>query len=96
MIRAVGVILQNLLEHRHQIADIDLMTGVFLCNLHLQHLVGLPKASHQRVNRLTNLKIHRAVLDLKDHVVVIIGEAKFRLRYRLIPYAAKISDIAAI
>ena len=49
------------------------MTGVLLCNLHLQHLIGLPEASHQRVNRLTDLEVHRTVLDLKNHVVVIIA-----------------------
>ncbi len=73
MIGAIGMILQHLLEHRHQVAHINLMSGIFLRDLHLQHLVGPAKTAHQRMNRLTDLEIHRPVFNLKDDIVMIIS-----------------------
>ena len=48
------------------------MTCVFLSNLNLQHLISFGKSSKQWRNRLSDLEIHRSVLDLKDYVVVVL------------------------
>ena len=49
------------------------MSRIFLCDLNLQHLVGLPQAAEKRRNRLPDLEIHRAVLDLKDDIIMVIA-----------------------
>ncbi|MNC46888.1 hypothetical protein D3C75_959210 [compost metagenome] len=47
-----------------------LLPGIFLGNLHLQHLVGGLKSPEQRGNRLPYLEIHGTVLDLQNHIVM--------------------------
>ena len=47
------------------------MSCVFLSNLHLKHLVCMQKASKKRINGFTDLKIHRAVFDLQNNVVMV-------------------------
>ena len=49
------------------------MSCVFLSNLNLQHLIGLGKTADKRRDRLSDLEIHWAVLDLQDYIVMILS-----------------------
>ena len=64
------MIVQHFFPHGNHIADVDLMPGIFLRNLHFQHHIGLFQPTEQGRNRFAYLKIHGSVFDLEDHIVI--------------------------
>ena len=75
-----------------------LLSGVFLCDLNLQHLVGMHQAAEQRVHRLTHLEVHGTVFDLQDDIVQeasverheIIVAGTCAIRFRVTPVLAAV------
>ncbi len=62
------VSIQRDLPHRNQKDHVALLAGVLLGDLQFNGLVGVPKRGEEWRDRLANLKVDRAVLDLDDHV----------------------------
>lgn len=60
---------EHLFEHRNQITDVSLLSGILLRDLNLQDLVGLFQSAQKRRNRLSDLEIHRPVLDLQYNIL---------------------------
>ena len=70
LLAVAGVKVQNLLEFRHKIAYVPLLTGVFLSYLEFQHDICVLEPTKQWVNRLPDLEIYRTVLDLQYDVII--------------------------
>ena len=61
---AISLKVQNFFKQRNQVTKVYLLSGIFLCHLHFQHLVCLFQATQKRRNRFSNLEIHGTVFNL--------------------------------